>query len=231
MTESTRGRRDRRSPEHVPSTDVISLHERLEGRPPQAERANLRHAYLLQQFATRVFRGDYQKAAEAVERSYLSLGNRSPRELAETDAGMLIARNLVAEMEWSARHHGLAALHQVGKDNVMRELTLLLDLLPLAWGLCDEEFGRLLNVPSSWLRQWRDHAVDIDAVLQERLLRLRRFFDALRSVLGVSEQATAWCYIWTAESPIGQRSLLQAFEDDGDAALDLMELHLWGLAE
>ena len=194
------------------------------------EGAELRSAYLLQQFAQRIYRGDYQKASEALDRTYSSLGDRSPRDVAATDAGMLMIRDLLAEMEWHARYRKLDALYQSREDGATRELTLLLDLLPLAWGMNDPEFEELLKVPNNWLRLWQDHKVEVGPQ-RERLLRLRRLFDAFRAILRPRDLAAAWHSAWNAESPIGERSLLQAFQEDGDVALDRIELYLWGLAE
>jgi hypothetical protein len=159
------------------------------------------------------------------------LDGRSLREAAESDEGMLAIRSLIGQMEWHRRNRGFGAFIQSIDDCWMQEFALLLDVLPIAWGLHEEEFEQLLGVPPSWLARWRNQQADIDTALRERLRRLRRFHDALRLVVLPQEYAAAWRSEWTAESPIGQRSLWKAFQEDGDAALDRLENYFWAVAE
>ena len=195
------------------------------------EGADLRCAYLTEQFARRIHDGDLQEALQTMEKSFPSLGGLSPRQAAVTDGGMLAVRELIARMEWHARHRGVGAFLQACGDSSMREFTLLLDFLPIVWALEDEEFEELLIVPRRWLSEWRQHDLELEGPSRERLLRLRRFHDALRLVVQPREHASVWRTVWKAEGPIGQRSLWQAFQEDGDAVLDRMENYFWAVSE
>jgi len=215
----------------VLSRDFASIDDGLQRQLSQADGTDLRYAYLLDQFARRVFNGDYNKAAQALDIEYPSLGNRTPRNVSSTDAGMLSVRNMIGEMEWHQRDRGPGAMFQAIEDRWMRELTLLLDLLPVAWGLTDSEFEQLLGVSGSWLQNWRQRQTAIEAGVRERLWRLRRLHDVLRLLIRPCEYAVVWRDVWNAESPIGQRSPWQAFHEDGDEALDRLENYLWVVAE
>ena len=189
--------------------------------------ANLRYAYVLEQFARRVCDGDFQRASEIMEWRSPRLGYQSPREAARTDAGMLGIPGLISEMESRRKHRGVGAFIPVWEDRWLQECILVLDLLPIAWGLSDDEFEGLLGTPSSWLHRWRDGEIVVEEELKRRVSRLRSFHDALRTVVRPDEYPAAWRSVWPANSPIGQRSPLQAFEEEGDAALDRLENFFW----
>lgn len=145
--------------------------------------SDLRLAYLLEQLAKRVCNDDYAWAARLLDRPHPDLYGRAPREVAATDAGMLAVRRLIAQMEWHRRHRHFGAVVQAVDDRWVQEFTLLLDLLPLAWGLSDAEFEQLLEVTPMWLSQWRAQSGPLGPQVRERLRRLRSFHDALRLVV------------------------------------------------
>lgn len=103
----------------------------------------------------------------------------------------------------------------------------LFDLLPAAWGLEDEVFERLADLPPHWMSEWRDHH---RSPLDEELAiarRLAAFHDVLRAVsAGVGSYARWWRQPWPAKSLIGGRAPLQAVIEDGESALLLLEAHL-----
>lgn len=99
-------------------------------------------------------------------------------------------------------------------------LGLFLDVLPAAWGLSEREFEKLINLPEGWLRAWRNHEVEIDNALASDLLKLGALQIGMRLVRTPDNYAGFWHHRWRFDSPIGARSLWQAFEEDGWPAVE-----------
>lgn len=189
--------------------------------------SKLRYTYVLRQFAEQVCNGDYQRAAEIMEWPLPALGHSSPREAAQTDRGMLGIRAAIREMI-SLRDRRNGSEHcYFFNETKQQDCTLVLDLLPLAWGLTDQEFAFLLGTPLAWLDQWRSEGIVVEESLMRRVVRLRSFHEALRAAADPRDYSSAWRRVWPHESPLGKRSLLQAVLDDGDVALDRFENFLW----
>lgn len=112
MTEPPLGEGELRSLDRVLTSSGPGVDVGFRQGSIETERAALRPAYLVQQFACRVFHGDYQRAAEFIERPHQLLGDRSPRNMAATDSGMLVIRRLLSQMAWHSRHRGLAKMVQ-----------------------------------------------------------------------------------------------------------------------
>jgi hypothetical protein len=187
----------------------------------------LRHSYVLQQFAQQVCDGDYERAAEIMDWSLPALGNSSAREAAKSDTGMLGIRAAVAEMVSRKGRQGAGAYSYFFQDKKQQDCTLVLDLLPIAWGLTDDEFCLVLGRPISALDQWRRESTIADAALLRRVARLKSFHNALRTAAEPREYPTAWRTVWSVDSLLGSRSLLQAVQADGDIILDRFENFLW----
>lgn len=212
------------------SQDMKDFDASLQQKLQRPDGGDLRCAYLLDLLALRVFAGDYERAAAAMHRNHGELGNRSLREAAQTPSGLLEVRRLITQMERrSSRYHGGGAIVSGITERRTRECTLLLDLLPLAWGLQDHEFETLLGIQNSWLQRWRDGEEPIGSALQDRLFRLHRFQETLRQVLQPNEYAAAWRSVWMSGSALGNRSLWEAFLEDGDDALDTVECCFWAV--
>ena len=184
----------------------------------------LRQAHLTEQFAKRLFQGDYHAARRAMETALPELAKATPREAALTHEGMLRVKEIIERRERALkRPRGVWVVIDAFKEGWKRELEPLLDLLPAAWRLTDGEFELLLRSPPNWLNAWRNHEVELDEATMDRLRRLRRLHEAFRLVMNPLAYADAWRRPWHAESVIGGRSPWQAYEQDGDSALDVIE--------
>lgn len=112
------------------------------------------------------------------------------------------------------------------KGNITIDGFFALDLLQAAWNLTDEEFASVLNVPPTWLSSRRNHECrDIDLFHIERLLTFHR------SLMLVSEPGRYGEYLkreWSADSAIGQKSILDVISETGrDAAMEMLQSHFW----
>lgn len=190
---------------------------------------NVRHAFVFNQLAVRVCKGNFAHAREALTRPYDQLDGLTPLEAVDSDVGMLQLRSMICEMEWRANHPGIRALMSSYNDQETRDLKLLVALLPRAWGLSESEFAQLLEIPDAALLD--DIRLLEEGSVYERAKRLVRLLEAFRAVLKPSEFPAAWNTVWEKQSPIGRRSLWQAFQEDGDAALNKVEVYLWLVAE
>lgn len=116
----------------------------------------------------------------------------------------------------------MSANHQ--RRSQIRHDERLFDLLPAAWGMDDRTFERVAKLPEKWMWQWRNH---YRAPTDEELARIRRlmsFHEAIRiAKLGGSDYATWWRLQWRADSPIGDRSPLDAVLEEGDEVIDMLE--------
>lgn len=104
-----------------------------------------------------------------------------------------------------------------------RTARILQDLLQAAWQLTDERFEQLLEVSPGWLDAFRIHEVELAPKILKRLSRLAGFHDALRLWFPQELYGEAWRVTWKESSPIGSSTLLQAWDQDGDQALDKVE--------
>lgn len=191
--------------------------------------AGLRRAHLLRQLATRVFSGDYGKAQKALDTPHPQLNYRSASQAAETPAGMSRVMRLIARVDRPQRR-GVGAFFQAISDGWRREFEPLLDLLPAAWGLSEEQFQLLLGARPPSLTDWQQHQVELDDVLKSRLARLRRLHEAFRQVVRPENYCEIWHTKFERGSVIGQKTLWEAYEDDGEPALDRIEAHFRELA-
>lgn len=207
---------------------IVDFNDGLQERLRGPEGAALRRAHLVEQFAQRLFKGDYGKAYLAMATQDPALGGVSPGEAAETHEGMLAVKNLIAR-KGNEKQRGLGALLDALQSARHNELCPLVDLLQAAWGLADQEFVYLLGVSPDWLESWRMGKVDISAEVAGRLRRLRQFHDALRKATHPLDYAKAWRGEWPPDGPLGKRSLWEAFQEDGDSALDVTETYLMTL--
>jgi hypothetical protein len=210
--------------------DVVSFDAALQERLRGPEGTDLRRAHLLELFARRLFRGDYHRAAAAMETSSPELDGRSPREAATTHEGMLEVKSLIEKKAAKPRQCGVGVMLQALEDSWRDEFEPLLDLLPAAWGLTDEEFEPLLGVRPGWVRWWRQEKGMLDEQLRNRLRHLRQFSEAIRLVARREHYPLVWRTAWEPGSPIGERSPWEAVRDAGTPALDLLEEYLRALA-
>jgi hypothetical protein len=210
--------------------DVVSFDAALQERLRGPEGTDLRRAHLLELFARRLFRGDYHRAAAAMETSCPELDGRSPREAATTQEGMLEVKSLIEKKAAKPRQCGVGVMLQALEDGWRDEYEPLLDLLPAAWGLTDEEFEPLLGVRPGWLRWWRQEKSKLGEQLRNRLRHLRQFSEAVRLVARREDYPLVWRTVWEPGSPIGERSPWEAVRDAGTPALDLLEEYFRALA-
>lgn len=99
------------------------------------------------------------------------------------------------------------------------------DLLPAAWGMDDETFEKVANLPSRWLFQWRNYYRAPSDDELARIRRLMRFHEAIRFVTyGEPNYAGWWRRRWRGDSCIGRRSPREAVLADGDSIMDTLEL-------
>ena len=210
--------------------DVVSFDAALQERLRGPEGIDLRRAHLLELFAQRLFRGDYHRAAAAMETSSPQLDGRSPREAARTQEGMLEVKSLIERMAAKPQRSGIGIMLQALEDGWRDEYEPLLDLLPAAWGLTDEEFEPLLGVHPGWLRWWRKEGGMLDEQLRNRLRHLRQLSEAIRLVARRADYPLVWRTRWEPASPIGERSPWEAVCDGGTAALNLLHDYFRALA-
>ena len=204
--------------------DIERFDAKLQEAMRGPEGSLLRQAHLTEQFAQRLFHGSYRAAVRAMETAMPELANATPREAALTHAGMLRVKQIIERRERASRKpRGVWTLINAFEEGWKRELEPLLDLFPAAWRLTDEEFELLLRSSPSWLNAWRNYEVELDEVTMDRLRRLRSLHEAFRLVMNPLAYAEAWRRPWKAKSVIGGRSPWQAYEQDGDPALDLVE--------
>lgn len=100
----------------------------------------------------------------------------------------------------------------------------LFDLLQAAWGMNDETFEKVAGLPPRWLWQWRNH---YRAPSDDELARIRRlmsFHEAIRLVIyGEPNYPEWWSRRWPGDSPVGNRTPLNAVLAEGDQILDALE--------
>jgi hypothetical protein len=111
-----------------------------------------------------------------------------------------------------------------GNDKDM--LGLFLDILPAAWGLMECQLEDLLDLPTGWLRAWRNHEVEIDDRLKLDILELGALQRGIRALRTPEGYSGFWWHRWAAHSPIGARTPWQAFVEDGPEALAAIRRHL-----
>lgn len=186
----------------------------------------LRRAHLFEQLATRIFNGDYEKAQAALNTPHPQLGGRSANEAAETHEGMIEVKRLLAmaTAEEPKPTCGLGYFIQSLEEGWRNEFEPLLDLLPAAWALNADQFALLLGTPPPTMTDWQQHTVKLDDALKSRLTRLRRLHFTFRAIAKPENYSEIWRIVWDRQTPIGARSLWQAYEEDGDPALDAMEV-------
>lgn len=107
----------------------------------------------------------------------------------------------------------------VDRYSERKALALFLDVLPAAWALTEAQFERLLEVSPGWHRAWRNHEIAIDDAVASRIWDLGALQDRIGLLHTPESYAEFWHHRWAAESPIGNRSPWEAFEDEGAAGL------------
>jgi len=103
----------------------------------------------------------------------------------------------------------------------------LFDLLSAAWGLEDSEFETVAGLPERWMWEWRHHyraARDEDLAIARRLMS---FHEALGLIVPPGRgYAKWWRRRWPTGSLLGERTPLEAVQDDGTTKLDQLEGYL-----
>jgi hypothetical protein len=187
--------------------------------------AHIRLLHLREFIAERLFAGDFVKAERLLDLPNADLGGLSVKEAAETHENMLKAKELVEKLEACGFSEGAMNFAEGVHFQWRQEYDLLIDMLPAAWGMIDEEFEQLLQTPTGWLQANRNHEVSPGPKILLRLRRLRSLHNAFRTVVRPQGYAEAWRRVWVHSSPIGKRSPWQAYQEDGDRALDLVEAY------
>lgn len=189
--------------------------------------ASLRRRHLFDQIAITIFDGDFEKAKDAMVAPHPALGWQSPSEAAETHEGMISVKKLIAKSaRSSSSKRGIGALLDAFEDAQRREFEPLLDLLPAAWQLSAEQFASVLGSSPPSISDWQCRSIELTPEVIARLSRLRRFQETVRAAVEPENYREVWHTVWTGSSPIGTRSLWEAYQTDGDLALDAVEGNL-----
>lgn len=102
----------------------------------------------------------------------------------------------------------------------------LFDLLQVAWGMDDETFEKIAELPARWMWQWRNHYRSPSDEELARIRRLAGFHDAIRIVsYGGPNYAAWWRRRWGKDSLIGEQTPLEAVLQDL-TVLDTLERYL-----
>lgn len=185
--------------------------------------ADIRQAHLLEVVATKLFSGDFDKAARLLTVPTTALGGHSMLEAAATHDGMVQAKALTERLEAAGFGEGEYTLAVAAHQMRLGEANLLLDLLPAAWGMTDHDFEQILRVKPGWMRARRNHEVGLGPDVRARLKRLLQFQNALTLIARPNGYAETWRRPWKSDSPIGARSIWDAYQQDGDAVFDIVE--------
>ncbi len=102
-----------------------------------------------------------------------------------------------------------------------------LDLIPAAWSMDDDTFERMIGVKSGYLDAWRNHEISITDEIRGPLRRVANFHETLRLHVAPRGYANWWRHSWAETSPIGARSPLQVWSEDGWDGLDLISRYFW----
>jgi len=148
--------------------------------------------------------------------------DRSTRRLGFMKGDAQVPDDFDREMEIVEAGRGSNAhLRQVAGRNAAEEhaIGLFMDVLPAAWGLCEHQVEQLLDVPSGWLRAWRNHEVRLDAHARAALVELGLIQERMRLMATPDRYVKFWHRAWAETSPIGKRTPWQAFEEDGRQAI------------
>jgi hypothetical protein len=192
----------------------------------------LRRAHILEQFATRLYDGDFEKARVAIDTPHPRLAGRCPSELAETYDEMLTVKRLLPRSgnPQSRATTGLGAFLESVKQGWRDEFEPLVDLLQAAWALNEDQFAQLFGSSPPTLADWQQERVALSEQQMQRLRRLRRLHEAFRLMVRPQNYPEIWHIVWERGSFIGGRSIWEAYEEDGDAVLDLVEDYFRGAA-
>lgn len=102
-----------------------------------------------------------------------------------------------------------------------------LDLIPAAWNMDDDIFENMIGVRRGYLRAWRIHEVLLTEEIRGPLRRIASFHETLRLHVAPRGYADWWRRSWSETSPIGARSPLQVWSDEGWDGLDLIAQYYW----
>lgn len=185
--------------------------------------SDIREVHLLEVVATKLFSGDLAKGARLLSVPTAALGGYSMLEAAATHDGMIQAKVVIERLEAAGFGEGEAALAIAAQQMRLGEAHLLLDLLPAAWGMTDRDFEQILLVSRGWMIARRNHEVGLGPDVRVRLRRLLQFQNALALIVRPNAYAEAWRRPWKSDSPIGARSIWEAYQQDGDAVFDVVE--------
>jgi hypothetical protein len=102
-----------------------------------------------------------------------------------------------------------------------------LDLIPAAWNIADVIFEKMIGVETGFLDAWRNHDISVTEEIREPLRRIANFHETLRLHVAPRGYADWWRRSWSKTSPIGARSPLEVWSDDGWDGLDLIARYFW----
>lgn len=192
---------------------------------------DLRRAHILEQLATRLFNGDFERAQTALDAPHPRLAGRCPGDLAETYEDMLTIKRILPKSPKSrSGPGGIGAFIEAVKEGWRNEFEPMVDLLQAAWALDEDQFAQLLGSSPPTLADWQQERVDLSEQQMTRLRRLRRLHEAFRLMVRPQNYPEIWHIVWERGSFIGGRSIWEAYEQDGDAILDLAEDYFRGAA-
>ena len=113
------------------------------------------------------------------------------------------------------------------KDLGSRDAIQDLDLLAAAWCLSETEVETLLRVGAGTLAAWRNSEPAVwNADLAAQIEALRRLQDAIWLHQSPPNYARFWRRPWSAESPIGPMTPLDAILEGGAPAVALITAFL-----